>query len=124
MRGFVVVIDTYQMGLSPDLEWIAALAVTAVEFVLGAWLLSGWRTAIAASASALLQGFYFLVLSITLARGVDVPNCGCFGVFFARPLRIGTLVEDLVLVALLVGLAALSLQRRRRPGGAFQSISD
>lgn len=32
--------------------------------------------------------------------GIAIDNCGCFGVYFARPLTPYTLVEDLVLLGL------------------------
>ncbi|MBC8645596.1 MAG: hypothetical protein H7X85_00410, partial [Thermoanaerobaculia bacterium] len=41
-------------------------------------------------------------------RGIAVPNCGCFGVFLARPLTWGTVLEDGGMVAASLALAALA----------------
>ena len=35
-----------------------------------------------------------------LFRGLDLPNCGCYGVFFPQPLRWYSPLEDLALVGL------------------------
>jgi hypothetical protein len=43
---------------------------------------------------------------------LKLSNCGCFGVFLARPLDWGTVVEDGVMAAL---SAALLLLARRSP---------
>jgi hypothetical protein len=58
------------------------------------------------------------LLSLTLARGVALENCGCFGAFLARPLTAWTPLEDLALAA----LAALAWRgpappRRAAPPG-------
>jgi len=53
-----------------------------------------------------------LLLSVTLLRGVDMANCGCFGVYWARPLRPWTPVEDLVLAGLALLVMAMPDARR------------
>lgn len=37
---------------------------------------------------------------LALHRGLQIANCGCFGVYWARPLTAVTLVEDALLLAL------------------------
>jgi hypothetical protein len=102
------VIDSYRPGVGPALEWTIAVGLTGVEAALALWLLSGWRLASAAATCAALHTFYLIVLGVTLLRGIEVPNCGCFGVFLARPLEPATLLEDLVLIALSAGLFVLA----------------
>ena len=69
-------------------------------------------------AAGVAVGLHLLLLAavvITLWRGVSVANCGCFGVFLARPLSDLTAIEDLVMLGL--SLAVL-WQACREPGGA------
>ncbi len=47
------------------------------------------------------------------ARGLVVPNCGCFGAHLAQSLNWTVLVQD----AAFVGLAAWHLRGAREPGG-------
>jgi hypothetical protein len=112
--GFAAVVATYRV-LPESLLLPAALALTLAELALALWLLSGIRLASGALAAALLHAVYFVWSSAALARGLDIPNCGCFGVFWPRPLTWVTLVEDGVLV--LVSLAIYRGVRRRRGAG-------
>jgi uncharacterized membrane protein YphA (DoxX/SURF4 family) len=116
--GFAAVVTTYRV-LPEPLLLPAALALTLGELALGFWLLSGLRLAPAALAAALLHAAYLVWSAAALARGLDIPNCGCFGVFWARPLTWVTLVEDGVL--LLVSLALYRGARRREAGGERSS---
>ena len=72
------------------------------------WLLAGWRLRSAALASAVMHAAYGTWAGVTLARGISVPNCGCFGVFLTRPLTWGTVLEDGVMVAASLALAGLA----------------
>lgn len=108
LPGYVDVIGTYEMGLPVWARWLIAIAIIIVEGELALWILSGWRTSVAALLALALHTGYFALLTITLLRGIDVPNCGCFGVFLARPLRPVTLLEDLALVAFSWGLYMLA----------------
>ena len=47
-----------------------------------------------------------MILTLELLRGVKLANCGCFGVFLARPLRWTSPLEDLGLVAVTLGVLA------------------
>jgi hypothetical protein len=104
LAGFVRVLEAYD--LLPGLALPAvALGLPLVEAALAGALLSArwWREA--ALATALLCLAYGLVLTLTLLRGIELQNCGCFGVFFARPLRPWTPLEDLALMALALWVA-------------------
>lgn len=46
----------------------------------------------------LLHSIYFAWLALAYARGLAVPNCGCFGVYWPRPLTEVTLIEDTLLI--------------------------
>ena len=73
--------------------WMA----TATTFIC---LLVGFRPRAAATAAVALHAVLTGVVVTTLLRGVEVANCGCFGVFLARPLSVSTLIEDGVMLAL------------------------
>lgn len=51
-------------------------------------------------------------VSVTLWRGLAIANCGCFGVFLARPLTAQTVVEDVVML----GMSLLVLREVRHRG--------
>lgn len=109
-RGFTEVIATYDV-LPAWLLWPTALGMITVELALGALLLSGRRTPHAALASTALHAAFTSWATIALLRGLDIDNCGCFGVFLARPLTWGTVGEDLFMVAISAALWALSRRR-------------
>ena len=97
--GFATVLAAYRL-LPAGSESFVALGVTLAELGLAAALLHRpWRRA-AAGGAILLFLANAAVLSLTLLRGVELANCGCFGVFWARPLRPWTPLEDLALAGL------------------------
>jgi len=64
-----------------------------------------------------LHVLFTVFASVTMLRGLDIPNCGCFGVFMARPLTWGTVAEDvfmtLVSAALYVAARKSSQDSKR-----------
>ena len=113
LRGFVGVIGTYDL-MPALLHWPTAVGMSTFEFVLGIWLLSGRRADRAGLVSAALHTAFALWACVALLRGLHLDNCGCFGVFLARPLTWATPVEDAVMIVASLGLWAT--QRAR--GGA------
>ena len=109
LAGFVEILRTYRV-FPDEALWPIALTVTAIEWVLGVWLLSGRRLATGALAALLLNAGYAVWMTISLLRGLDLPNCGCYGVFFPQPLRWYSPLEDLVLV----GMCAVVWRLARR----------
>lgn len=112
MPGFYAIVRTYQ-ALPEVLIPIAAWSLTVAELVLALWLLVGQGLRQAAMATCAIHLFYFVWLSATLLRGLDLPNCGCFGVYWARPLRWFTPLEDLLLLALAFWLWRASADTQR-----------
>ena len=108
--GFVQVLRTYQAFPSWALRPGAVLFVL-VELCLAAWLAAGKRLPRAALASVILHSAFAVWSVVTLWRGIAIPNCGCFGVFWARPLTWLTVGEDLVLVLLSWGLYDLACRK-------------
>jgi hypothetical protein len=110
--GFVKVLITYQAIPSWGLHGVA-IAMVLVELRISEWLFRDKTLVRGALSSLMLHTLFSLWATITLIRGVSVPNCGCFGVFFARPLTILTVVEDLALVLASFFLLRLAVKRRK-----------
>ena len=109
--GFARVLGTYNAFLPGALVPIA-VTIPVAELALAFWLFSGRNLAASALASAGMHGAYALWSAVSVLRGLKLPNCGCFGVFLARPLGWSTVFEDLVLFGASLGLWVLV---RRRP---------
>jgi hypothetical protein len=108
LLGFVAVLNTYRAF--PDAAlWPLALGLTGVEFLLGAWILSGWRLQTSTLVGAGLNTVYAVWMATSLLRGLELANCGCFGVFFPQPLTWFSPVEDFVMVSLCLALRRLSI---------------
>ena len=108
MTGFYKVIDSYQ-ALPAELVLTSAWGLALFELGLAFSLALSKHLKAVAATLVLLHGLYFLWLSLALIRGQHIPNCGCFGVYFARPLTGFTLLED----GFLLFLSALLWRRSR-----------
>jgi methylamine utilization protein MauE len=109
--GFARVLGTYRAfsdGLLLPLAW----SIPAAELALAAWLVTGRRLYGAALASAAMHAVYAAWSAVAIARGLKLDNCGCFGVFLARPLNWGTVAEDGAMVIFSAALAGLARRRR------------
>jgi hypothetical protein len=109
LPGFVEVLVTYRAFPGWSL-WPIALFITGIEWWLGFWILSGRRLSQAALATVLLNGAYAVWMAMSVVRGLALPNCGCYGVYFPQPLRWYSSLEDLVLVALGLALWRITAQ--------------
>lgn len=109
--GFSKILATYELGLPESALLPLSLAVIAYELALGFWMVSGRALAWSALANAVTSFGYMVFLTAALLRGLELRNCGCFGIFLARPLTWTTPLEDVVLVGL-----SLLLYRLARKG--------
>lgn len=103
MTGFITVVETYRSFPQAALP-IAAWALALAELALALWLAVGKALRRGTAAPVALHLLYLVWLAIALGRGLELPNCGCFGVYFARPLTAWTLLEDGILLALALAL--------------------
>jgi uncharacterized membrane protein YphA (DoxX/SURF4 family) len=97
MTGFYAIVADYRMlpaWTIPLAAWLLALG----ELGLALWLALGRRLRVGALAVVLLHALYLVWLLVALARGLQLANCGCFGVFWARPLEWYSPLEDLALM--------------------------
>ncbi len=99
MPGFYAVVYSYD--LLPDAVIpISAWALAFFELLLALWLAIGKRIGIASILVVALHLIYLIWILVALARGLNLANCGCFGVFWPRPLSWFTPIEDLILLIL------------------------
>jgi hypothetical protein len=112
VSGFAEVLRTYHAFPDSTL-FPLALTITTLELCLGVWILWGHRLHISATAAAIMNTAYAGWMVFTLLRGLHIPNCGCFGVFFARPLTWSTPLEDLVFAGLCLFLRYLAGSPRK-----------
>lgn len=101
--GFTAVVASYRVVPEP-LVGVAALGVAVAELGIGLWLAAGLRLKASVRAVILLHLGYLAWLGTALLRGLALPNCGCFGVYWPRPLSPTMLLEDGLLLALALAL--------------------
>ena len=97
-RGFADVILTYQFGIPHPLAMVLGLAVSLFELFLGIFILLEKNQNRNAILLILMHFGYVLLAAVSNIRELNLLNCGCFGVFWGRPLTWWTVVEDLILV--------------------------
>ncbi|MGH8574432.1 MAG: MauE/DoxX family redox-associated membrane protein [Gammaproteobacteria bacterium] len=117
-RGFARVIAGYRLGLPDAVLLPLGLCISLAELWIGANILRGQRLRFSLWATLFIQTGYGALAAITLARGIALDNCGCFGVFLARPLRFTTVLEDVLLAT--ASALALRLLRNARKGVVAQ----
>ena len=107
VRGFAQVLLTYD-SLPEAMVLPVALGPPLLELGLSVWLFSGVELKLAALAAIVLHVQFTAVAVSANLRGLDIPNCGCFGVFLARPMTWATVVEDALLTFMCVALFVLA----------------
>ncbi len=109
--GFADVLAAYAL-LPPWGNVILAHTLPVVELGTGLCLLTRIWLRPAAWVAVGLHIVLLGVVGVTLMRGLAIDNCGCFGVFLARPLSVQTVVED----AVMLGMSLLVLREVRHRG--------
>jgi len=109
-RGFAEIIATYQFGIPEPLLLPLGLAVSLFELAMAIAIFAGIALRPMAVLTIVVHLGYTLLATLTNLRGLDLPNCGCFGVFLARPMTWSNVIEDAILTALGAGFyAALAI---------------
>jgi uncharacterized membrane protein YphA (DoxX/SURF4 family) len=111
-RGFAQVLDSYQLGIPDAVLLPLGLSISLLELLIGLNILRGRALSVNVLATLVFHLTYAALALITLQRGIPLTNCGCFGVFFARPLMRSTVIEDLILAA--ISLVCWLLLRRQQ----------
>lgn len=110
LPGFIDVLTTYRAFPDWSLQ-LVAVSITSIEWILGVWLLSGWRLRTSALLGLVLNATYAGWMTISLLRGLELQNCGCYGRFFPQPLRWYSPLEDMVLVGMCYALQKIGQGR-------------
>jgi len=75
---FAIVIGSYDL-MSKDMVLTAATFLPWAELLIGWALILGFQLRVAAAAAgALFAAFLFALINVK-AKGIELPNCGCFG---------------------------------------------
>lgn len=109
-RGFADVIASYKLGLPHGFLLPIGLAFSLVELWVGINLLRGRALPTNALLTLIFHLGYASLAAMTLYREISLTNCGCFGVFWARPLTRMTVVEDLLLAGISLSYYLLLLK--------------
>ncbi len=108
---FAMSIDAYQLFA----DWIVTFVARTLpwfELILGIALIGGIALRYTSPAAALLMLAFFVLMSITYARGLHI-ECGCFGA--GEELGPKTLARDGALLVATIALAVLSIRKTRPP---------
>ncbi|MDD5656861.1 MAG: DoxX family membrane protein [Elusimicrobia bacterium] len=117
---FALVIEYYRLVPSADLILIIAAFLPWFELLTGYALILGFLVRPAALAAGAMNLVFILAILSTKARGLELPNCGCFG-WGLHPTPNQTLALDFFLAAAAVqafrkGAVRLSLDNWRGAG--------
>jgi hypothetical protein len=113
ISGFHDVLKTYEI-FPVWMLWLLAVAMPVLEAGIAWAMLTGKRLSWGILGSLLLHSSFTVLLTVELARGVHLENCGCFGVFLARPLVWYTPLEDVALLAITLGIVLTNPARTPR----------
>jgi hypothetical protein len=91
--GFSAILATYDVATGRAADVLAAVIIAAEVAAGVALLTSRYRVPGAVLGLAVTVAWTVLAAQ-AFARGLAVPNCGCFGVYFGQELRWWVLLED------------------------------
>ena len=77
-EDFALVIGSYQV-LPQDMSLTLATFLPWVEMLIGWSMIFGFQLRAAAAAGGALFAGFLLALASVQIRGIELPNCGCFG---------------------------------------------
>ena len=99
LGGFIDAVETYGVGGRIG-AWLFAVSIVALEVGAVALLVGASRRRLGATATIATMTAWTALAAQAFARGLVVPNCGCFGTFLSQELRWWVLVEDAYLLVL------------------------
>lgn len=124
LGGFVDIVATYQIG-GDAMAWVFAVGLIVAELASGLGLLVPTQPARRrqAATAALVVAAAWMTLAVqAFARGLVVPNCGCFGVHLGQELRWWVLLEDAEFLVLALWVRHGEVHRRSRPAKDARSV--
>lgn len=117
--GFADVLASYQ-AFPRRSALPVALAIMVAEMVAGLGLMAGGKSRRVGANVAVGAAVFWTALGVqAFARGLNLSNCGCFGVHLPQRLWWGVLVQDSVFLA-----STLWVARAVRPGATIPPAPD
>ncbi len=98
---FAEVIRSYQLAPESLLSPLA-LVIPWIEVLSGAFLVTGLFSRAAAALVAFQLAGFMTVLSIVVAAGIDLEDCGCFAALGFKETPLQALIRDAVLLAMVL----------------------
>lgn len=96
---FTTALQNYEVFPGATVE-LVAIAVIAAELAAALLLISNAKQG--AIVTGVVYTFWLVMAFQGLIRGLDVPNCGCFGRFLSQPLTWWVIPQDLYVLAMAV----------------------
>ncbi len=124
LGGFVDIVATYQIG-GDVMAWVLAVGLIVAELASGLGLLVPTQPARrrqAATAALVVAAAWTTLAVQAFARGLVVPNCGCFGVHLGQELRWWVLLEDAEFLVLALWVRHPEVNRRSRSAMDARSV--
>jgi hypothetical protein len=125
ISGFADALETYGVGGGRG-TWALVGAIIALEIGAIVFLLGTTRRRLGAVLTLAAMTAWTTLALQAFARGLVIPNCGCFGTFFSQELRWWVLAEDaylLVLAAIMYRrMSPLRADERRGVGPAIEDV--
>lgn len=113
-RGFADVLQNYR--LFPTLILLPlGLLLSLSELILGIELIRQPKPFWPSWGIFLMNLGYAVLAAVTNLRGLNLNNCGCFGVFWARPMTWNTVTEDIILTAVSFAFCILLSRKTKEP---------
>ena len=78
--GFAEIIATYQLGISGHLATVLGLGLALFELGLALYMIRKPLSLVVGPLLTLMHSTYTLLAIITVSRGIELENCGCFAV--------------------------------------------
>jgi Methylamine utilisation protein MauE len=124
LGGFVDIVATYQI-CGDVMAWVLAVGLIVAELASGLGLLVPTQPARrrqAATAALVVAAAWTTLAVQAFARGLVVPNCGCFGVHLGQELRWWVLLEDAEFLVLALWVRHAEVNRRSRSAMDARSV--
>ncbi len=119
-NDFTTALQDYSVFPGATVE-LVALAVIAAELAAALLLVSNAKQG--AIVTGVVYTFWIVMAFQGLLRGLDVPNCGCFGRFLSQPLTWWVIPQDLYVLAMAALIYRKAANRQSTDAAAELDIS-
>jgi len=124
-KRFVEVVLSYRILPTPVARWYARV-LPWMELSIGAGLLVGIATTIAAGVSAMLLCSFVVAIAVNLMRGRTELSCGCFGSKYKKKINGWLIARNSMLIVASIYVATFaggSFERAKQPIAMAQEVT-